>query len=316
MSLRLRILIVFMLLFTVVLGTAFAVFYRVATNMAMANIRESLVISASTAANLLDGDDILYLSEEWEDAEDEYYEAEGILEMALKANPKASNAYILVPSGDNEYELYFVVDLEADYDSIEEDPYDVSDAPETLEAFNGPTADLEPVEDIYGLTLSGFAPIRDSRGKSVAIVGVEMPGEDVLAIQKQVISNSIVAFIFAYGGVFLAALLISGTVTRRLRPITAAAKLLEADQPFEPQSLEAVARGKDELGQLARVFSEMAIQVQQREQKLKQEVVQLRIQIDEAKRAQQVAEIADSDFFRDLQKKAKDMRQRKENNAD
>ena len=52
----------------------------------------------------------------------------------------------------------------------------------------------------------------------------------------------------------------------------------------------------------------MAVQVEAREKKLKQEVTQLRIEIDEAKRAKEVAEIADTDYFRDLQKKAREQR--------
>jgi hypothetical protein len=56
----------------------------------------------------------------------------------------------------------------------------------------------------------------------------------------------------------------------------------------------------------------MAVQVEAREKKLKQEVTQLRIQIDEVKRAQEVAEIADTDYFRDLKQQAREMREKKQ----
>ena len=135
-----------------------------------------------------------------------------------------------------------------------------------------------------------------------------MPAEDVIRTRNQIKIASIVAFLAAYAGVFLAAILLSGAITRSLRKITGAAQALEQGEPFEPARLKAVESELDELGQLARVFSQMAVQVEAREKKLKQEVTQLRIEIDEAKRAKEVAEIADTDYFRDLQKKAREQR--------
>jgi CRP-like cAMP-binding protein len=50
--------------------------------------------------------------------------------------------------------------------------------------------------------------------------------------------------------------------------------------------------------------------VQQREERLRQEVIQLRIQIDETKRKKQVAEITETDYFRKLAERAESMRKR------
>ena len=52
----------------------------------------------------------------------------------------------------------------------------------------------------------------------------------------------------------------------------------------------------------------MAREVRAREQRLKQEVQQLRIEIDEARTARQVAEITETDYFQDLQRKADQLR--------
>ena len=86
-----------------------------------------------------------------------------------------------------------------------------------------------------------------------------------------------------------------------------AAAAVEADD-FEPESLDGVAGRDDALGQLARVFQRMAREVFERERRLKAQVQQLRIEIDEAKTARQVAEITDTDYFRDLQEKASRLR--------
>lgn len=89
--------------------------------------------------------------------------------------------------------------------------------------------------------------------------------------------------------------------------VAAAAAAVEAGV-YEPASLDEVARRPDELGHLARVFQHMAREVYAREQRLKQEVQQLRIEIDEARTAHQVAEITETDYFRELQNKVDQLR--------
>ena len=49
----------------------------------------------------------------------------------------------------------------------------------------------------------------------------------------------------------------------------------------------------------------------EREEELKKEVIKLQIEVDDKKRKQDVAEILDSDYYRNLREKAKQMRQRK-----
>ena len=77
---------------------------------------------------------------------------------------------------------------------------------------------------------------------------------------------------------------------------------------FAPESLDAIAARDDALGQLARVFRRMAREVAAREQALEQEVRQLRIEIDTRRAATQVAEITETDYFQDLQRKANALR--------
>jgi two-component system, cell cycle response regulator len=89
--------------------------------------------------------------------------------------------------------------------------------------------------------------------------------------------------------------------------VVAAAADVEAGR-FESRELDSVAGRGDALGQLARVFQRMAIEVLARERLLKQEVRQLRIEIDEARAARQVAEITQTEYFQDLQAKAATLR--------
>jgi CHASE3 domain sensor protein len=69
------------------------------------------------------------------------------------------------------------------------------------------------------------------------------------------------------------------------------------------------------LQEMMESFSSLAVAALEayiREQKLKQEIKQLRIEIDEARRQQQVAEIVETDFFHNISTRAQELRERRQ----
>ncbi|MBI4780443.1 MAG: HAMP domain-containing protein [Oscillatoriophycideae cyanobacterium NC_groundwater_1537_Pr4_S-0.65um_50_18] len=124
---------------------------------------------------------------------------------------------------------------------------------------------------------------------------------------KKTLLIVIAAFVITTSG--LAVLLVDRIIARPILRVTNAAAAIEA-QKFQSESLSPVALRTDELGQLARVFQHMAQQVYMREQRLKQQVQDLRIEIDDVKRQKQVQEIVETDFFQDLVSKAHTLRKR------
>jgi two-component system cell cycle response regulator len=89
--------------------------------------------------------------------------------------------------------------------------------------------------------------------------------------------------------------------------VISAAGAVEADA-FDPASLVSVAARDDALGQLARTFQRMALEVRAREDRLREEVRELRIEIDEHRQARKVAEITGTEYFKELRDRAKDLR--------
>jgi CheY-like chemotaxis protein len=89
--------------------------------------------------------------------------------------------------------------------------------------------------------------------------------------------------------------------------VVGAATAVEANS-FEPSALDGVAARTDALGQLARTFQRMAREVRAREDVLKRQVQELRIEIDEVRQARKVAEITSSDYFKGLRERAADLR--------
>ena len=57
-----------------------------------------------------------------------------------------------------------------------------------------------------------------------------------------------------------------------------------------------------------RVFQRMAREFYRREQKLKQQVQELRIEVDKARQAHQVSQITSTDYFQQLRRKANNLR--------
>ena len=94
---------------------------------------------------------------------------------------------------------------------------------------------------------------------------------------------------------------------RQVERLTAAAAAIEANA-FDPTSLTEVAARPDALGQLTRLFQRMAHEFLRREQQLKQQVQELRIEVDKARQAQQVNKITGTDYFQQLRGKATDLR--------
>lgn len=104
--------------------------------------------------------------------------------------------------------------------------------------------------------------------------------------------------------------LLARTITNPVRRLTSAAQAIESGERFEPERIASITGSGDELGHLARVFSRMALEVQAREERLKKQVEQLRIEIDEVKKARQVEEITETDYFRELRQHAAEMRKK------
>jgi HAMP domain-containing protein len=133
-----------------------------------------------------------------------------------------------------------------------------------------------------------------------------------VATQREQFMRSVMIFT-ALGLVFLVAMamLVSRRITRPLLQLTAASRKLEHGE-LDTATLEQLKRRfiHDEVSQLTRVFSKMADQVQLREQTLKQELRELHIQIDEQKKSQQVAEIVESEYFKNLRIQAASLRDR------
>jgi len=120
-------------------------------------------------------------------------------------------------------------------------------------AFDHPTADTEPATDKWGTWLSGYAPIRDKRGRAVAILGVDMTLAALLARERGAYWDLLRAMAIALLAALVMSLIVARMIARPLEWLTeAAAQVRNGNLDFRVE----MARD-DELGDLAKAFDEM-----------------------------------------------------------
>jgi methyl-accepting chemotaxis protein len=145
---------------------------------------------------------------------------------------------------------------------------------------------------------------------------IYVPASEVIknARRASLIFISIFIGIFAFV-IWLIGDLLKRNVLQPIKPLAQIAQKISSDEisaeeaeEFGNKKLNEIAKRDDELGQLGRVFQHMVREIHAREQQLRQQLQKLRLEIDDSKRARQVAEIAETEAFQKLQEEAKEMR--------
>ncbi|MDD5039565.1 MAG: PLDc N-terminal domain-containing protein [Patescibacteria group bacterium] len=133
--------------------------------------------------------------------EDQNTERYAIIELYLQSvmagNPKIDDIYTLRPTN-KPHTMMFVVsgkpDIDADKNGVI-DPeemkadlgelYETEEYPALEEALTKPSYDAEVTYDKWGAWISGYAPLEDARGKTVAVVGVDYAAKTLSAERQQ-----------------------------------------------------------------------------------------------------------------------------------
>jgi HAMP domain-containing protein len=319
-SLRWKLLIGFTLIFSVVFAIAFYWFYQFATDAALQRIQDDLTSTLQGGAANVNTDELVALAREGQPNADgftddpRYQKQLDWLDTVHKIEPRAW-PYIYIP-GNQEGQIFYVVDLFARYDPSRStafmEPYQSKGSALqglkdlTLRTTNGR---FDTYTDKWGRWVSAYTPIKDKNGKIIGAMGIDFIADYVDQVRQSIIDRVALAFLLTYTSLFLLVFLFSGALTGPIVKLTQAANALgEGDYSQDFSKLNRVGRFSDEIEKLAAVFTVMADKVRHREQTLRKQVEALKIEIDETKRKKQVSEIADSDFFRELQNKARDMR--------
>lgn len=116
---------------------------------------------------------------------------------------------------------------------------------------------LQVAEDEYGTFLSATSPIRDGSGTAVALVGVDVGIEDVLARTRRLLYIGLGGMAFSGGVAAVLGVVLSRRVTRTLETLTNAVEKVAAGDLEAKVSAE----GDDEFGRLGGAFNRMVPQL-------------------------------------------------------
>jgi len=266
--------------------------YRYTLDTQFSQLRDKLKVIAQTAALMIDGDMLMSIPQEPSAVNTEAFKMIAARMQGIKSVNTPPITYIYtMGKTDKPGVLRFIVDPDAGKSASAQakgivpypgQEYDSTRFPEMARSFDGAQADDELGTDEWGKVMSGYAPVFDSKGKAVAILGVDIAANDVFAMQRAVnIRASIVLVI----GLFLSGVIgwyVSRKISRPLSALTDAAKDIAAGDLDRQVEVET----NDEFGQLATEFNEMTRRLSQSRKKLYDyfyQVMQSLVKILEAK---------------------------------
>ncbi|MDD4286877.1 MAG: hypothetical protein PHN33_00825 [Candidatus Peribacteraceae bacterium] len=189
--------------------------WRHTYNLNLERVREQVMAITATAAPEFDAEDLNQLHT-WQDTKKPVYrKVVEQLQDIRRRNPKVRYAYIMRPT-DDPYFYQFIADADAldirvfpdstgdglrndvnppgysyhDYEGLDSSFY---------RALREPDADYQPCFDLWGVWISGHAPVRDAQGNPVAIIGMDIDASEIKVLSEQSFSP----FLFCIGFFFL-----------------------------------------------------------------------------------------------------------------
>ena len=189
----------------------------------------------------------------------QFKKIESELIRASDAAPSIAYIYILTKTG-KEGVLKFMIDVHTGKKTPLNPPakpgeeYDCSTVPEMGKAFSGPSADTKLLKDKWGIFLSGYAPVRDAAGSTVAILGVDMSASDVYYMRKEANRRAAAVLILGILLSVFVGMFVSGSITTPVK------KLVEGTRHISAGRLDYRVRVHDsnEIRELADSFNRMA----------------------------------------------------------
>jgi methyl-accepting chemotaxis protein len=295
-------------------------FYKKISFEARESVRREAMIIARVASKLIDVEKHEKILSPEDEGTPLYNEVRAkIKELALE-DPRIDGIYTLRKT-EKENILAFVLDT---YDTqdlngdgiIEPDEerahvgeeYDISEMSEFQKGFYEVSADYEPICDKWGCWLSGYAPIKDKTGKTVAVLGVDFSAETVKKMEGT-FKKGVLAFLFLVLVPIIIALYI--VVRLFIRPI----KQLEKDflTFAEDPSHRSKIKTGDEFETLALSFNKMAERIAgirgELEKGIRERTKELQIKTEEAERLSRLAVGRELKMI-DLKKKIKELEEK------
>ena len=246
-----------------VLALMGVIFFNVLVSIQMRALQSRLRTAAVSLSHQISADDLLLLNNKSDSQTPEFERILRMFEGMAADDPEFVSIYLLKPT-----EKPNILKFAGSFDAqgwgnpapIGEE-YDALQAERMLEGLERPTVENKSVTDKWGTVLSGYAPIRDVDGKTVALVGVDVSYADVTQLKWDVLKLTIIVFGVAAVCIVLLAYYVGHSVRRPLGSITHATSEIAAGHLDTRLNIVR----SDEFGVLANNLDTMAAGLSERE---------------------------------------------------
>jgi len=262
---RTKIMLTFMAAMIVVCAASGIFLYDYTSDFVFQGLRDNLIELAEIASLRVDPEMLSSIPLNPKGTESPAYKKiEEDLRRIQEAAPSVTYIYIFKKDDSVPGVLRFVVDVETKDNqsgnpAYPGDKYDASEFPELIEGFSRTSADKAVTQDAWGDFLSGYAPIRNKKGESFAVLGVDMKAEDVYKIQGDIKKYLVLSLAFGLTLSFVLAFFASGGIAKKVKALERGFQRVAAgDLDYNVK-----VKGDDELSDLAGFFNRMSAELKQ-----------------------------------------------------
>lgn len=237
------------------------IFYHYSVRAEIEHLQKRLVTTVTGLAASIDPERVAAIPVDATEASDYHVALRARLAAAAAGDVDIQSIYVLRPTGEHG-KLRFLVDyVKNSKVAVPGEAYDATELPVLLQGFERPAVENEPFRDDFGLTLSGYAPVRDKSGAGIALVGADVEASRLDVMRRDVLWVTFGVFGVAVILLGAISLIVAHSVRRPLsRIITATAAISRG----ELETRLGLDRG-DEFGLMSRHFDKMAEGLQERE---------------------------------------------------
>ncbi len=237
--------------------------YSFSVDAQFQQLRQQLIVTVRTASLLVDAQKLMRIPLNHTGIQSpDYHEIAAKFNKIREMNASIKHIYIFRKT-DKPDIWQFVVDLGAEVKRAGEkelatypgNTYMPGRSPEMMRGFTESSVDKELMRDERGVTLSAYAPIRDSNGTAIALMGIDMDARDVYMAREKIQRAAL--WVLLSGLLFSTALgvLLSHRMTVRINKLIEGTRHLSAGE----LNYHVEVKGHDELEELSNSFNQMAI---------------------------------------------------------
>jgi len=261
---KLSLAFIFLTVVALLINTYFI--YEISIRRQKLELQDRILSLVKASSMLIDVDKLIQIKPELaSQGSDLYKEMKKRLKNISKNDPLIDSVYTMVKSGKEDFWI-FLVDSgdKRKRSAFCGEYYDVSKLPQMKLAFQGPIVDKEITSDKWGMFLSGYAPLYNSQGKAVAMLGVDVRSDSIRNMQLILAKRFIVVLIF---GIILSLFMgwfVARGISRPLFILTQRVREVGKGNLEKKVAL----KSKDEIGELAVAFNKMIDELKEAQVKL------------------------------------------------